>query len=162
MVSRLGRLRQLLLLSNGFGVFPLSRRGAAQVQETARAREYAATSPLSRVTAAAFPLASEYNTASSPARDRPCVCVCFILCDRLPYTAHVASRASLAPLPSTYCESELGVTAAATLHCPSIAIDSTAAAPCILAPEYRVRPPAIDGRKLAVTPVAPASGYLLI
>ena len=50
MVSRLGRLRQL---SNGFGVFPLSRRGTAQVQETARASEYAATSPFSRVTAAA-------------------------------------------------------------------------------------------------------------
>ena len=94
MVSRLGRLRQL---SNGFGVFPLSRmslRGTAQVQqETARAREYAATSPLSRVTAAAFPLASEYDTASSLARDHTCVCVCFILCDRLPYTAYVESPA---------------------------------------------------------------------
>ena len=73
-ISRLGRLRQL---SNGFGVFSLSRRGTAQVQETARAREYAATSPLSRVTAAAFPLASEYDTASSPAM-RPHVCLCLL------------------------------------------------------------------------------------
>ena len=87
-VSRLGRLRQL---SNGFGVFPLSLRGTAQVQETTRTREYAATSPLSRVTAAAFPLASEYDTASSPARDHTYVCVCFILCDRLPYTVYVES-----------------------------------------------------------------------
>ena len=35
--------------------------GVAQVQETARAREQAATSPLSQVTAAAFPPASEYT-----------------------------------------------------------------------------------------------------
>ena len=113
MVSRLGRLRQL---SNGFGVFPLccpgpGRRGTAraQVQETARAREYAATSPLSRVTAAAFPLASEYDTASSPARDHTCVCVCFILCDRLPYTAYVESptlawRLYQVPIVSQSCE----------------------------------------------------------
>ena len=47
------------------------------MQETARAGEYAATSPLSRVTAAAFPLASEYDTASSPVRDHTCVCVCY-------------------------------------------------------------------------------------
>ena len=108
MVSRLGRLRQL---SNGFGVFPLSLRGTAQVQETARAREYAATSPLSRVTTAAFPLASEYDTASSPARDHTCVCVCFILCDRLPYTytAYVESpalawRLYQVPIVSQSCE----------------------------------------------------------
>ena len=93
-VSRLGRLRQL---SNGFGVFPLFR--PAQHGPSARdcsrhgAREYAAISPLSLVTAAAFPLASEYDTASSPARDHTCVCVCFILCDRLPYTAYVESPA---------------------------------------------------------------------
>ena len=110
MVSGLGwagsSLRQL---SNGFGVFPLLRRGTAQVQETARAREYAATSPLSRVTAAAFPLASEYDTASSPARDHTCVCVCFILCDRLPYTAYVESpalawRLYQVPIVSQSCE----------------------------------------------------------
>ena len=112
MVSRLGRLRQL---SNGFGVFPLSgrpraaRQGPSQVQETARAREYAATSPLSRVTAAAFPLASEYDTASSPARDHTCVCVCFIKCDRLPYTACVESPARAwrlyqVPIVSQSCE----------------------------------------------------------
>ena len=105
-ISRLGQLRQL---SNGFGVFPLSRRGMAQVQETARARKYAATSPLSRVTAAAFPLASEYDTASSPARDHTCVCVCFILCDRLPYTAYVESpalawRLYKVPIVSQSCE----------------------------------------------------------
>ena len=105
-VSRLGRLRQL---SNGFGVFPMSRRGTAQVQETARAKVYAATSPLSRVTAAAFPLASEYDTASSPARDHTCVCVCFILCDRLPYTAYVESpalawRLYQVPIVSQSCE----------------------------------------------------------
>ena len=80
-----------------------------QVQETARAREYATTSPLSRVTAAAFPLASEYDTASSPARDHTCVCVCFILCDRLPYTAYVESpalawRLYQVPIVSQSCE----------------------------------------------------------
>ena len=106
MVSRLGWLRQL---SSGFGIFPLSRRGTAQVQETARAREYTATSPLSRVTAAAFPLASEYDTASSPTRDYTCVCVCFILCDRLPYTAYVESPALArclyqVPIVSQSCE----------------------------------------------------------
>ena len=37
------------------------------------AREHAATSSLSRVTAAAFPPASEYTTAYSPARDHVCV-----------------------------------------------------------------------------------------
>ena len=102
MVSRLGRLRQL---SNGFGVFPQ----VLVQQETARAREYAATSPLSRVTAAAFLLASEYDTASSPARDHTCVCVCFILCDRLPYTAYVESPSLAWCLFQvyTYCESEL-------------------------------------------------------
>ena len=78
-------------------------------RETARAREYAATSPLSRVTAAAFPLASEYDTASSPARDYTCVCVCFILCDRLPYTAYVESPALArclyqVPIVSQSCE----------------------------------------------------------
>ena len=89
MVSRLGRLRQL---SNGFGVFPLSRRGTAQVQKTARAREYAATSPLSRVTAAAFlSPASTILPLLPPETTR--VCVCFILCDRLPYTAYVESSA---------------------------------------------------------------------
>ena len=93
----------------------LSRRGTAQVSKlqdstTARAREsYAATSPLSRVTAAAFPLASEYDTASSPARDHTCVCVCFILCDRLPYTAYVESpalawRLYQVPIVSQSCE----------------------------------------------------------
>ena len=64
--------------------------GAAQVhevQETARAREHAATSPLSRVTAVAFPLDSEYDTASSTARDHACICVCFILCDHIPRTS---------------------------------------------------------------------------
>ena len=81
----------------------------SMVQETARAREYAATSPLSRVTAAAFPLASEYDTASSPARDHTCVCVCFILCDRLPYTAYVESpalawRLYQVPIVSQSCE----------------------------------------------------------
>ena len=106
MVSRPCWLRQL---SNGFGVFPLSRRGTAQVQETACAREYAATSPLSRVTAAAFPLASEYDTASSSARDYTCVCVCFILCDRLPYTTYVESPALAwclyqVPIVSQSCE----------------------------------------------------------
>ena len=106
MVSRLGRLRQL---SNGFGVFPLSRRGTAQVQETARARVYAATFPLSRVTDAAFPIASKYDTASSPARDHTCVCVCFILCDRLSYTAYVESpalawRLYQVPIVSQSCE----------------------------------------------------------
>ena len=152
-VSRLGRLRQL---SNGFGVFPLSRTSARHgpsatrdcsrqrvrrylstlpsdccclssrqrvryclfsrqrvlpllPPETARAREYAATSPLSRATAAAFPLASEYDTASSPARDYTCVCVCFILCDGLPYTAYVESPALAwclyqVPIVSQSCE----------------------------------------------------------
>ena len=63
--------------------------GAAQVQETARAREHAAraTSPLSRVTAAAFPLPSEYDTASSPARDHACVCVCCVTAYRIPRTS---------------------------------------------------------------------------
>ena len=64
----------------------------------------------SRVTAAAFPLASEYDTASSPARDHACVCVCFILCDRLPRTVYRVRHEpspSLASLPSTYCELEL-------------------------------------------------------
>ena len=79
------------------------------MQETARAREYAATSPLFRVTAAAFPLASEYDTASSPARDHTCVCACFILCDRLPYTAYVESpplawRLYQVPIVSQSCE----------------------------------------------------------
>ena len=104
---RLGRLRQLSTVS----VFSLctSRCGTAQVQETARAGEYAATSPLSRVTAAAFPIASEYDTASSPARDHTCVCVCFILCDRLPYTAYVESPALAwclyqVPIMSQSCE----------------------------------------------------------
>ena len=97
MVIRLGRLRQL---SNGFGV---SRDCSRQI------REYAATSPLSRVTTAAFPLASEYDTASSPARDHTCVCVCFILCDRLPYTAYVESpalawRLYQVPIVSQSCE----------------------------------------------------------
>ena len=101
-VSRLGRLRQL---SNGFGVFPLSR--PAQHGPSARdcsrhgAREYAAISPLSRVTAAAFPLASEYDTASSPARDHTC--------DSLPYTAYVESPALAwclyqVPIVSQSCE----------------------------------------------------------
>ena len=36
MVSRLGRLGRLKQLSNGFGVFPLSWRSTAQVQETSR------------------------------------------------------------------------------------------------------------------------------
>ena len=93
--ARLVRLRQL---SNGFGVFPLSRpaqHGPSARRDCSRhgAREYAAISPLSRVIAAAFPLASEYDTASSPARDHTCVCVCFISCDRLPYTAYVESPA---------------------------------------------------------------------
>ena len=110
MVSRLGRLRQL---SNRFGVFPLSLcPGAARYavrRGTVGPRKYAATSPLSRVTAAAFPLASEYDTASSPARDHTCVCVCFILCDRLPYTAYVESpalawRLYLVPIVSQSCE----------------------------------------------------------
>ena len=103
--------------------------GAAQVQETARAREHAATSPLSRVIAAACPLASEYDTASSPARDHACVCVCFILCNRLPYTAYVVSlalawRLYQVPIVSQSCEY---ITAAATslpMDCPSIAIAS--------------------------------------
>ena len=78
-----------------------------------RARNHAATSPLSRVTAAAFLLASEYATASSPAGDHACVCVCFILCYRIPYTRIRVYRVcrepspSLAPLQSTYCESDI-------------------------------------------------------
>ena len=68
-----------------------------------RARKHAATSPLSRVTAAAFLLASEYATASSPAGDHACICVCFILC----YRVRREPSPSLAPLQSTYCESEL-------------------------------------------------------
>ena len=62
------------------------------------------TPPLSRVTAAAFPLASEYATASSPARDH----ACFLrLRDRLPYTAYVESPALAwrLYLVYTYCES---------------------------------------------------------
>ena len=55
-----------------------------------RAREHAATSPLSRVTAAAFPPASEYATASSFARDHACV---LCLCDRPPYSAYGVSPA---------------------------------------------------------------------
>ena len=80
-----------------------------------RARKHAATSPLSLVTAAAFPPASEYTTASSPARDHACVfCVCFILCDRLPvYRACREPCPSLVPLSSPYFETELCVTAAA-------------------------------------------------
>ena len=58
-VSRLGRLRQL---SNGFGVFPLSRPAQhgpsayAHARDCSRhgAREYAAIFPLSRVTAVPF------------------------------------------------------------------------------------------------------------
>ena len=113
-VSRLGRLRQL---SNGFGVFPLSRPAQhgpsayAHARDCSRhgAREYAAIFPLSRVTAAAFSLASEYDTASSPARDHTCVCVCFISCDRLPYTAYVESPALAwclyqVPIVSQSCE----------------------------------------------------------
>ena len=47
-------------------------------------RKHAATfTLLSRVTAAAFLLASEYATASFPAGDYACVCVCFILCYRI-------------------------------------------------------------------------------
>ena len=109
--ARLGRLRQL---SNGFGVFPLSRQlrqHGPSARDCSRhgAREYAAISPLSRVTAAAFPLASEYDTASSPARDHTCVCVCFISCDRLPYTAYFESPALAwclyqVPIVSQSCE----------------------------------------------------------
>ena len=59
----------LLLLSNGFGVFSVpARRGPSErdcCRLLSRAIEHAATSPFSRVTAAAFPLASEYATASS-------------------------------------------------------------------------------------------------
>ena len=84
-------------------------RPAARPKYSAGAREleYAAISPLSRVTAAAFPLASEYDTASSPARDQ--VYVCFISCDRLPYTAYVDSPALAwclyqVPIVSQSCE----------------------------------------------------------
>ena len=106
MVSRLGRLRQL---SNSFGVFPLSLRGTAQVQDSRDCSRQRVRRYLSRVTAAAFPLASEYDTASSPARDHTCVCVCFILCDRLPYTAYVESpalawRLYQVPIVSQSCE----------------------------------------------------------
>ena len=74
-----------------------------------RARKHAATSPLSRVTAAAFLLASEYATSSSPAGDHACICVCFIIF-MLPHTVYRVRREpspSLAPLQSTYCESKL-------------------------------------------------------
>ena len=163
MVSRLGRLRQL---SNGFGVFPrasVPARHGPSACKTARAREYAATSPLSRVIAAAFPLASKYDTASSPARDHTCVCVCFILCDRLPYTAYVESpalawRLYQVPIVSRVVSNCRRHLASEGLPVHRDRLDCCR--PVYIAPEYRVRPPAIDGRKLAVTPVAPASAYL--
>ena len=85
-----------------------------------RARKHAATSPLSRVTAAAFLLASEYATASSPARDHACVCVCFILCYRIPYIAYVASPALAHVLinPRRACAAR--VTVVVLCVCPSV------------------------------------------
>ena len=104
MVSRLGRLRQL---SNGFGVFPLSRtyvpvlRGTAQVQETARAREYAATSPLSRV-----PFLSQASTILPllpPETTRVYVFASFcVTAYRTVYRVRREPSPSLVPLPSIY------------------------------------------------------------
>ena len=86
--------RRLLLLSNVFSLSGLRRgQNVSDCRRLfSRATKHAATSPLSRVTVAAF-LASEYATPSSPAGDHACVCVCFILCYRIPYTAYVVSPA---------------------------------------------------------------------
>ena len=103
--------------------------GAAQVQVTVIAFSLAQEStPRPLHSPAAFLLASEYATVSSPAGDHACVCVCFILCYRIPYIAYVVSPA-LAPIVSQSCEY---ITAAATsfpMDCPSVAMNSTAAAP---------------------------------
>ena len=133
MVSRLGRLRQL---SNGFGVFPLSpaaRHGpSARDCSRQRVRRYLSTLP-SDCCCLSSRQRVRYCLFS---RQRPHVCLCLLHFVWPPTVYRVCREPSpsLAPLPSTYCESELSVTAAATLlpmDCPSFAIDSTAAAPCI-------------------------------
>ena len=68
-------------------ILPVPTRACRRLPS--RAREHAATSPLSRVTAA-FPPASEYATASSLARDHACV---LCLCDRPLYSAYSVSPA---------------------------------------------------------------------
>ena len=91
-----------------FSLCPAS--GAAQVQVFAIAFSLAQESmPRPLHSPAAFFLASEYATASSPAGDHACVCVCFILCYCIPYIAYVVSpaiawRLYKVPIVSQSCE----------------------------------------------------------